>query len=95
VTRYRAARDRAFAALQAIARVEVTCPPGAMYLFFRVESERDSLALAKRLIRDARVGLAPGIAFGPAGEGYLRLCFASSPERLGEALARLQSALAR
>ncbi len=40
---------------------------------------------ASRLVTEAKVGVAPGIAFGPAGEGYLRLCFASAPERLSRA----------
>ena len=48
-----------------------------------------SLAFAKELVHKARVGLAPGTAFGPAGQGYLRLCFASGPERVSEAMDRL------
>ncbi len=45
-------------------------PEGAMYAFFRVEGQRDSLALAKALVRgEQRLGLAPGSAFGPEGEG--------------------------
>jgi aspartate aminotransferase len=35
------------------------------------------------------VGLAPGIAFGPAGEGRIRLCYAASLPKLSEALERL------
>ena len=54
-----------------------------------VDGMTDSLEFAKEIVRRCKVGLAPGAAFGPAGEGYLRLCFASSPERLGEALERL------
>jgi aspartate aminotransferase len=68
-------------------------PDGAFYAFFRVDGMSDSLEFAKDLVRRRKVGLAPGAAFGPAGEGYLRLCFASSPERLAEALERLKPAL--
>jgi aspartate/methionine/tyrosine aminotransferase len=39
---------------------------------------------------EAGVGLAPGSAFGPGGEGYLRLCFASSEAALSQAMERLQ-----
>jgi aspartate/methionine/tyrosine aminotransferase len=92
VRRYREARDFAYAALAGLPGVELTLPPGAMYLFFRVAGEPDSRALARRLIAEARVGLAPGIAFGPSGEGYLRLCFANSRERLEKALGRLAEA---
>jgi aspartate aminotransferase len=54
----------------------------------------DSLAFAKEILRRCKVGLAPGAAFGPAGEGSLRLCFASAPERLREAIERLAPMLA-
>ncbi len=37
--------------------------------------------------------MAPGIAFGEAGEGYLRFCFAASTQRLTEALDRLGKVL--
>ena len=53
----------------------------------------DSLAFAKEVVQRCKVGLAPGIAFGPAGEGFLRLCFASSPARLEEAIGRLEPML--
>ena len=60
-------------------------PPGGLYAFFRVAGSDDSLALAKRLVAEAGLGLAPGSAFGPEGEGWLRWCFASrDPDRLVE-----------
>ena len=57
--------------------------------FFSVEGAGDSMELAKRIVDEAAIGLAPGTAFGLGGEGYLRLCFASSPERLNRAMERL------
>lgn len=68
-------------------------PEGAFYAFLDVEGETDSLALAKRLLEDAGVVLAPGAAFGDAGEGHLRLSFANSMDRLEEGLDRLERAL--
>ena len=53
----------------------------------------DDLAFAQDLIRNARVGLAPGSAFGPDNAGYLRLCFANSEQNLSTALDRLEAAL--
>ncbi len=88
------ARDHLFALLQVLPEVEVTAPPGAMYLFFRVNGARDSLALAKHLVANAKIGLAPGIAFGSEGEGFLRWCFAASNERLSEGVKRLKRGLA-
>ena len=64
-------------------------PAGAFYAFLAVDGMTDSLSFAKEMVARCKVGLAPGTAFGPAGEGYLRLCFASSPQRLEEAMDRL------
>ena len=64
-----------------------------MYAFFRVDGVRDSLALCKRLVAEAGLGLAPGIAFGPEGEGFVRWCFAASEERLADGVARLRRSL--
>lgn len=68
-------------------------PEGAMYLFFRIEGETDSLALCKRLVAEGGLGLAPGSAFGPEGEGAIRWCFASATERLALGVQRLEAFL--
>jgi aspartate/methionine/tyrosine aminotransferase len=64
-------------------------PEGAFYVMFSVEGCTDSVALAIRILREAKVGLAPGSAFGDSGEGQLRLCFAVSPDLAREAVRRL------
>ncbi len=94
VQRLQACRDRLLAGLQALPGVQVATPPGGMYAFFRVQGEDDSLAFAKRLVTDHGLGLAPGVAFGEEGEGWLRWCFASrDPARLDQGLHRLAGAL--
>ena len=70
-------------------------PAGAMYLFFRIEGETDSLALCKRLVSEAGLGLAPGSAFGPEGEGAIRWCFASGIERLSLGVQRLENFISK
>jgi aspartate/methionine/tyrosine aminotransferase len=91
----RGCRDRLVDGLQRLPRVQVARPAGGMYAFFRVEGEPDSLALAKALVARHGLGLAPGAAFGPEGEGWLRWCFASrDPARLDAGMARLADALA-
>jgi aspartate/methionine/tyrosine aminotransferase len=94
VARYQAARDFLYDKLNAepFRRAGITSPRphGAMYLFFRVEGETDTLALCKRLVAEAGLGLAPGIAFGAEGEGYIRWCFASSLARLADGVDRLE-----
>jgi aspartate/methionine/tyrosine aminotransferase len=86
--RFRRARDYLIAALANMPRIEVAAPPGAMYAFFRIDGLGDSLAFCKRLVHEARLGLAPGRAFGPEGEGYVRWCFACDQARLAEGVAR-------
>jgi len=94
VQRLRACRDTLLAGLAVLPRVEVAPPDGGMYAFFRIDGETDSLALAKRLVAEHGLGLAPGAAFGPEGEGWLRWCFASKdPSRLTQGVERLAAAL--
>jgi aspartate/methionine/tyrosine aminotransferase len=96
VQRLRACRDRLHDGLAGRPRLSVARPQGGLYAWFRVDGEDDSLALAKRLVREHGLGLAPGVAFGPEGEGWLRWCFASrDPARLDAGLDRLGRALRR
>ncbi len=82
-------RDRVVQALAALPGIALKAPEGAFYALFAVEGMQDSLAGAKEILAKARVGLAPGSAFGPGGEGSLRLCFAASAETVGKGLERL------
>jgi aspartate/methionine/tyrosine aminotransferase len=95
VVRLKACRDTLLPRLQALPGVQVETPPGGLYAFFRAPGSDDSLAFAKRLVETAGVGLAPGAAFGPEGEGWLRWCFAShDPRRLEAGVGRLAAFLA-
>lgn len=94
VQRLQACRDRLVAGLRALPGVQAAAAAGGMYAFFRVAGQDDSLAYAKHLVTGHGLGLAPGVAFGPEGEGWLRWCFASrDPARLDQGLARLAGAL--
>jgi aspartate/methionine/tyrosine aminotransferase len=91
--RFRRSRDFLIANLNKIPDVRVAAPEGTMYAFLSIEGMTDSLAFCKRLVREAGLGLAPGAAFGPEGEGYVRWCFAASEERLADGIDRLARAL--
>jgi aspartate/methionine/tyrosine aminotransferase len=91
--RFRKARDFLISNLREIPRVEVALPSGTMYAFFKIEDVKDSLAFCKQLVRDVGLGLAPGSAFGPEGEGFVRWCFAASEDKLADGVARLRRAL--
>ena len=93
VERCRLGGEIVFQALAALPRVKIARPTASFYAFFRVEGMDDSLAFAKRILMESGVGLAPGSAFGEAGEGHLRLCYASSPEKLSAAMERLEPLL--
>ena len=89
----RTSRDHLVAALSTLPGAEVHAPLGAMYVFFKLDQATDSLAFCKRMVREARVGLAPGSAFGDDGEGYVRWCYACKPERLDAGVDRVRRAL--
>jgi aspartate/methionine/tyrosine aminotransferase len=89
-------RDKLVALLQATPGVKVAAAPGGMYAFFQIVGHTDGLHTAKRLVLEAGIGLAPGSAFAPEGEGWLRWCFASKDlTRLDTGVQRLQDWLAK
>ncbi|MER8534908.1 pyridoxal phosphate-dependent aminotransferase [Mesorhizobium sp. M1005] len=89
VERARAARDLVCGILATTGRARFTVPQGAFYLFFAVDGITDSRAAAFDMLDRANVGLAPGTAFGPGGEAFLRLCFHRRLDQLEEAANRL------
>jgi hypothetical protein len=86
------ARHRALVidALSAVPGLSLPEPQGAFYAFPRVDGLTHSTAFTASLLRHTRVALAPGVAFGPEGEGSVRLCFAASERTLAPALERLR-----
>jgi aspartate/methionine/tyrosine aminotransferase len=95
IERAREGRDIVCDALAKTGRARFVKPMGAFYLFFAIDGETDVIDLGLRLVDEANVGLAPGTAFGPAGAGFMRLCFLRSPEQLKEATNRLTSWIMR
>jgi aspartate/methionine/tyrosine aminotransferase len=95
VAHLRQCRDTLVPLLQALDRVQVAPARGGMYAFFRLDGFDDSLAVAKQLVAQAGLGLAPGNAFAPEAQGWLRWCFASrDPGRLVLGVERLSGWLA-
>lgn len=74
-------------------KVSMVKSPAAFYAFFKIEGETDSFTLARRIIDEVGVSLAPGGAFGKGFNDYLRLCFAAKPEVVTEAIRRLEPIL--
>ncbi len=89
IARAREGRDIVCDALEPFNNVRFTRPKGAFYLLFGIDGLDNSMDAALRLVDEANVGLAPGVAFGPGGEGYYRICYLRSPDGLREAMDRL------
>jgi aspartate aminotransferase len=88
-------KSKLIAALRPLPRLEVPDADGAMYLFLRVTGEEDSVGLATRLIDEVGLGLAPGRAFGPEGEGWLRWCYAAQWKKIESGIERLSRFLSK
>lgn len=79
VREYQARRDRILEMLEEAEGVSYVKPAGTFYVFVDVSSRvSDSRRFALRLLRERKVAVAPGSAFGPGGEGYVRLSYAAS-----------------
>jgi aspartate aminotransferase len=96
--RCRVGRDVVEAFVAGQNRIRWMRPEGAFYGFLQVDGMTDSLGFASDLVRKARVGVAPGSAFGPpddaATDAYVRICFAQDVKRLEAGLDRLGAAVA-
>lgn len=91
IERARVGRDIVCDGLAGSNRIRFARPDGAFYLFFGVEGIADTRRLALTLIDEAKVGIAPGSAFGAGGGPFMRLCFARKAEDLHEAARRLRA----
>ncbi len=85
-------RDEIVAGLNAIPGVRCLKPAGAFYVFPNIEALHMKSADAERmLLEEAGVAALSGTAFGPRGEGYIRLSYANSIENIREALRRISA----
>ena len=94
VAEFRRRRDIIVAGLNDIPGLRCLEPQGAFYVFPDItQTGLKSAELAAALLRDAGVAALPGTAFGPWGEGFLRLSYANSPENLKSALTAIRAQL--
>jgi len=93
VGEFKKRRDLALDLISDIRGLECNRPDGAFYLFPRYEKKVNSIDLAAYLLKDGHVAVTPGRAFGPAGEGFFRLSYATSEDNIIEGLDRLKKAL--
>ncbi len=85
---YRRRRDILVDALNAIG-LDVTPPKGAIYVWARVPEGETSASFTEKVLEDAAVVISPGSAFGPSGEGFVRMSLTTPDDRLVEAAERI------
>lgn len=94
VREYKRRRDYAVKAINDIPGLSCVCPKGAFYIFINCKSlGKPSAEIASYLLDEAKIALVPGDVFGPGGEGYLRMSYASSYENVVEGCKRLAEAV--
>lgn len=91
---FKARRDAAVASFRA-AGFSCETPKATMYLWIALPEGISSLEFSDRLLEEEGVAVAPGAAFGAGGEGFFRISFITSPERIAEAAQRAGRVLAR
>jgi aminotransferase len=92
VSEYETRRNLLLQELSAIPGIKIFKPEGTIYAFIDISSFGvRSLPLARMLLEKGRVAVAPGTAFGQAGEGYIRICFANSMANITEGAERIRT----
>ncbi len=91
----RARRDQLLGRLDDVPGVSYVHPDGAIYVFPRIALPTPSVDVARQLLAEEALAVAPGSAFGPHGEGHLRIAYTAPAERLDVAAARFSAFLQR
>ncbi len=89
---YQRRRDMVIDALAKIG-ISARTPKGTIYVWAQIPDGYTSAAFAEKVLEEANVIVAPGNAYGPSGEGYIRISLATPDDRLREAIARIESTL--
>jgi aspartate/methionine/tyrosine aminotransferase len=95
VQEFKSRRDFVVKTLNAIPKIKCAVPEGAFYVFPNIKAfDKTSQEIASYLLTEGGVALLPGTSFGEYGEGYLRISYATSLDKLTEGLSRIKKALA-
>ncbi|MCL1811432.1 MAG: pyridoxal phosphate-dependent aminotransferase [Methanomassiliicoccaceae archaeon] len=90
VSEFKKRRDLAVDLMREIKGIEVNVPKGAFYLFPKYNSKVKSEILCTKMLEEAHVAATPGSAFGPSGEGFFRVSYATGEEQIREGLSRIK-----
>jgi LL-diaminopimelate aminotransferase len=89
---YQKRRDVVVAALSDVG-LPVEPPLGSIYVWVPLPEGRTSVEFAAELLDEAAVVVAPGVAYGPSGEGFIRISLTVPDDRLEEAMGRIHDLL--
>lgn len=89
---YRRRRDKVIDTLESIG-IKTTRPKATIYIWIKVPNGYDSASFATHILEKAAVVVPPGSAYGPSGEGYIRISLTVKDDRLDEALERIKNSL--
>lgn len=95
VREFRKRRDLALDLIDEIPQLECNVPKGAFYVFPKYSVDMPSAKLAEILLREGHVAVTPGTAFGPGGEGFFRVSYATSEDQIREGFDRIKRTLAQ
>lgn len=93
VAEFRARRELIYKLISDIPVLHCPKPKGAFYTFPKYDMDMSSEELTTFLLKKAHVAVTPGSAFGPAGEGHIRISYAASRESISEGMKRIKEAL--
>ena len=95
VAEFKRRRDLAMDLISEIPGIECNVPQGAFYIFPKYNRDIPSAKLAETLLREGHVAVTPGTAFGPGGEGFFRVSYATSEEQIREGISRIKNTLSK
>ncbi|MBI3620181.1 aminotransferase class I/II-fold pyridoxal phosphate-dependent enzyme, partial [Candidatus Roizmanbacteria bacterium] len=88
---YKEQRERVGETLQKLNKyLTFIWPEGTYYFFPKIIGVSDSTSFCMDLFKKVRLAVVPGAAFGPGGEGHIRICFGRPTEDIAEGMKRLQ-----
>lgn len=93
VAEFRKRRDLAMDLISEIPGIECNVPQGAFYIFPKYNKDIPSAKLAETLLKEGHVAVTPGTAFGPCGEGFIRISYATSEDQIREGISRIKKTL--
>ncbi len=95
VREFRKRRDLALDLIEDIPQLECNVPKGAFYVFPKYSVDMPSVKLAEVLLKEGHVAVTPGTAFGPGGEGFFRVSYATSEDQIIEGFDRIKKTLSQ